>query len=76
MGDTEVEQALRRAEQLQTLESLDRMEARIEALQRAVRADPGSPHRKFWLEDLRQARADWLQIVDQAMAAKQAAKGE
>jgi hypothetical protein len=41
-----------------------------------VRADPVSPHRRLWLEDLRQARKGWLGVLDQAMVAKQAARGE
>jgi len=51
------------------------MGARIEAFQRAVRADPDSPHRRLWLEDLRQARKGWLGVLDQAMVANQATRG-
>ncbi|WP_079050974.1 hypothetical protein [Streptomyces sp. NRRL F-5122] len=44
--------------------TLDRLEARMEALQLSMRARCTSPRFALWLHDLRETRETWFQLVD------------
>jgi hypothetical protein len=44
--------------------TLDRLEARMEALQLAIRTRRMSPRFELWRHDLREARETWFRIVD------------
>jgi hypothetical protein len=44
--------------------TLDRLEARMEALQLAWRARRASPRFELWRHDLRETRETWIRLVD------------
>jgi hypothetical protein len=44
--------------------TLDRREARMEALQFALRARRASPRFELWRHDLRETREIWFRLVD------------
>ncbi|MEW2467962.1 hypothetical protein AB0919_23520 [Streptomyces sp. NPDC046994] len=44
--------------------TLDRLEARMEALQLSMRASRTSPRFALWLHDLRETRETWFRLVD------------
>ncbi|WP_030990067.1 hypothetical protein [Streptomyces sp. NRRL WC-3744] len=44
--------------------TLDRLEARMEALQFSMRARRASPRFKLWRHDLRETRETWFRLVD------------
>jgi len=44
--------------------TLDRLEARMEALQLALRTRRRSPRFELWMRDLHETRAIWHQLVD------------
>ena len=44
--------------------TLDRLEARMEALQFSMRARRASPRFELWLHDLRETRETWFRLVD------------
>ena len=44
--------------------ALDRMEARMEALQLAIRTRRDSSHAELWRHDLRETRETWFRLVD------------
>ncbi|QIB49475.1 hypothetical protein [Streptomyces aureoverticillatus] len=43
--------------------TLDRLEARMEALQFSMRALRGSPRFTLWRHDLRETRENWFRLV-------------
>ncbi|MEV5779260.1 hypothetical protein AB0L49_50340 [Streptomyces antimycoticus] len=44
--------------------TLDRLEARMEALQFSLRAPRSSPRFELWRHDLRETRETWFRLVD------------
>ncbi|MEU9057187.1 hypothetical protein AB0D37_43700 [Streptomyces sp. NPDC048384] len=44
--------------------TLDRLEARMEALQFSLRTRRASPRFELWRHDLRETRETWLRLVD------------
>ncbi|MCL7429805.1 hypothetical protein [Streptomyces sp. YS415] len=44
--------------------TLDRLQARMEALQFSLRAHPASLRFALWRHDLRETRETWFQLVD------------
>jgi hypothetical protein len=44
--------------------TLDRLEARMEALQFSLRARRASPRFELWRHDLRETRETWFRLVD------------
>ncbi|MGC5359565.1 hypothetical protein ACPXCS_37135 [Streptomyces sp. DT190] len=44
--------------------TLDRLEARMEALQLSMRARRASPRFELWRHDLRETRETWFRLVD------------
>ncbi|MEU3787528.1 hypothetical protein [Streptomyces sp900129855] len=44
--------------------TLDRLEARMEALQLSMRAHRASPRFELWRYDLRETRETWFRLVD------------
>ncbi|MGA5606061.1 hypothetical protein ACPCUF_34455 [Streptomyces griseoincarnatus] len=44
--------------------TLDRLEARMEALQFSLRARRASPQFELWRHDLRDTRETWFRLVD------------
>ncbi|WP_086708499.1 hypothetical protein [Streptomyces antimycoticus] len=44
--------------------TLDRLEARMEALQFSLRTLRTSPRRELWWHDLRETRETWFRLVD------------
>lgn len=44
--------------------SLDRLEARMEALQFSMRLHRRSPRLELWRHDLRETRETWFRLVD------------
>ncbi|WP_435609711.1 hypothetical protein [Streptomyces sp. C10-9-1] len=44
--------------------TLDRLEARMEALQFSMRARRSSPRFELWRHDLRETRETWFRLVD------------
>lgn len=44
--------------------TLDRLEARMEALQFSLRAHRASPRFELWRHDLRETRETWFRLVD------------
>uniref|UniRef100_UPI002F90F9CF hypothetical protein n=1 Tax=Streptomyces sp. NBC_01562 TaxID=2975879 RepID=UPI002F90F9CF len=44
--------------------TLDRLEARMEALQLSMRAHRASPRLELWRHDLRETRETWFRLVD------------
>ncbi|WP_404962701.1 hypothetical protein [Streptomyces sp. 147326] len=46
--------------------TLDRLEARMEALQLCIRAHRASPRFELWRHDLRETREIWFRLVDPA----------
>ena len=44
--------------------TLDRLEARMEALQFSLRARRASPRFELWRHDLRETRETWIRLVD------------
>ncbi|MEU0413890.1 hypothetical protein ABZ307_39730 [Streptomyces griseorubiginosus] len=44
--------------------TLDRLEARMEALQLATRTRRNAPYAQLWRHDLREARETWFRLVD------------
>ncbi|MFI8875757.1 hypothetical protein [Streptomyces sp. NPDC055243] len=44
--------------------TLDRLEARMEALQLSLRAHRTSPRFELWRHDLRETSETWLRLVD------------
>jgi hypothetical protein len=44
--------------------TLDRLEARMEALQFSLRAHRTSPRCELWRHDLRETRETWFRLVD------------
>ncbi|MFG2683989.1 hypothetical protein [Streptomyces sp. NPDC048392] len=44
--------------------ALDRMEARMEALQLAIRTRRDSSRTELWRHDLRETRETWFRLVD------------
>ncbi|MFD3666043.1 hypothetical protein ACFWVF_36485 [Streptomyces sp. NPDC058659] len=44
--------------------TLDRLEARMEALQFCLRAQRTSPRSELWRHDLRETRETWFRLVD------------
>lgn len=44
--------------------TLDRLEARMEALQLSMRLHPRSPRLELWRHDLRETRETWFRLVD------------
>jgi hypothetical protein len=44
--------------------TLDRLEARMEALQFSMRARRASPRFELWRHDLRETRETWFRLVD------------
>ncbi|GGM19718.1 hypothetical protein ACGF7W_38680 [Streptomyces sp. NPDC048219] len=44
--------------------TLDRLEARMEALQFSLRARRASPRFELWRHDLRETRETWIHLVD------------
>lgn len=57
-------QALSLEERAQREQTLDRLEARMEALQFSLRSRRESPWSELWWHDLRATRATWLRLVD------------
>ncbi|MFF8545046.1 hypothetical protein ACF060_32915 [Streptomyces werraensis] len=44
--------------------TLDRLQARMEALQFSLRARRASPRFELWRHDLRETRETWIRLVD------------
>jgi hypothetical protein len=44
--------------------TLDRLEARLEALQFSMRSRRSSPHFGLWRYDLRETRETWIRLAD------------
>ncbi|WP_331749980.1 hypothetical protein OG529_36180 (plasmid) [Streptomyces longwoodensis] len=44
--------------------TLDRLQARMEALQFSMRARRTSPHFELWRHDLRETRETWIRLAD------------
>jgi hypothetical protein len=57
------------AHRAQTSRILDRLQARMDALTRALRTHPAPNRKPLLLEDLRGTRDEWDRIIDQAIAA-------